>query len=239
MPVPARPPVLRGGTHVVSVAPRPAQSPETTQPAAAPWLPSNSSIQWAGPFPKNDWEREAGQIIVAGLDGLAGRLLSGLKVPLYKGRKRKGQIEIDHVLVAEVGLFAIECKNCGARITGTLNGAWHRQAAGGSELIESAGRENPSDQVLEQVYALKNILVSGLGKTDDLVKSDRLWIYATVLFPDSAEFHIDHVTANAFNDNAAVVFNVTRFVAALSERTPHKRYSPSELERIASVLTRI
>ncbi|MBV8191372.1 MAG: NERD domain-containing protein, partial [Alphaproteobacteria bacterium] len=235
----ARPPIARRIAQDAKVA-APPPNPFVPAPSVDPATPpSDGTIKWTEPRPKNEWERETGRIIVAGLQGVVGQLLSGRNIPVYQGRKRKGQIEIDHVLVAEIGMFTIECKHYPGRITGTLNGPWYCETTAGRKPIDSAGRENPSKQSSEQIYAVKNILEVGLDANDELIRGERLWVDGTVLFPDAAEFQIEHVTTNAFNFNAPVVFNASRFTKALRERANQKRLSPIEINRIVSVLQKI
>jgi WD40 repeat protein len=224
-----RPPGPAQGTSVV---PPPPPAPEPTSSIAS------SSIAWPEPRPADGWERESGQIIVSGLNGVVGVLRSGLQVPIKTG----GQIDTDHVLVSEVGLFVVECKSYGGRIVGTLNGPWSNETPDGAKRIDAARRINPAMQVREQVYALKNILTLKLGQDDDLVKRDKLWVDGIVLFRDMAEFALDNVPVDAFDLNAPVVFTPGRFVEAVRERMgkgPPHRFSHDDVGRIAAVLQKI
>jgi hypothetical protein len=171
----------------------------------------------------------AAELIIAGLEGVVGVLLSGLKLPT-----RRGQIEIDHVLISQIGLFTIECKNFSGPVIGTLNGSWYHETPVGPEPIKCARGENPSAQASEQIYAVKNFLTSRLGEDDDLVK--KLFVLGAALFPDTANLNLENVPVNAFRGNAPGAFTASGFIAAVRALPNQQKLSLSDVERIVTAL---
>jgi hypothetical protein len=102
------------------------------------------------------WEALSGRLLSEKVTGQAGRLLSGYVLPT-----EKGEVQIDHILVCEAGIFAIECKSYTASIEGNRNGPWLQVVGSQQRRIHASWGENPADQALRGVHAARTILARG------------------------------------------------------------------------------
>jgi hypothetical protein len=161
------------------------------------------------------WERIVAERLEDEITGMEGTVLTGYKIP-----SREGEIDIDNILVCEVGIYTIECKRATGIIRGRRNDEWTFERDSKRGVIH-AQRGNPADQANSQMYALKNFLAKELP-------DENVFVTGLVLFPDDADLQIENVAINKFSRNAPSAFTLSAFCAAIANK-----HRGREIERLA------
>ncbi len=181
----------------------------------------------------NRWERRSGRLIVERCLGQHGRLLSGFHVPTDRG-----EVEIDHILVCEFGILAVECKDYGGVIRGSSDTVWTQGMRGKARPIVSSRGRNPLEQSRAQVMALRRFIDAALADVVAPLR-DRLFVIGVTLFPDSAELQLEEVVANRFHGAEAVVFTAKNLIERLNQPVSKPdRLTWQQIELVAGCILR-
>jgi len=181
-------------------------------------------LTWQARAELHAWEKYSGRILSERLKGQYGQLFSGYVFPTDKG-----EVQIDHVLVCEVGVFAIKCKSFGGSIRGSRNGPWNQVVRGYDRRIGASWGQNPADQVLRGVHAVRGVL--GRAESPPFVSG-------IVLFPNDAKLSLLNVPVNTILGTAPSAFTLNGLLDHLngSDRDRSRDLTPSQAAAFAAVI---
>ena len=178
---------------------------------------------------RHSWERRSGRLMAEKITGQRGTLFSGQSVP-----DEKGEVEMDHILICEAGIFAIECKSHIGVIVGRRNGPWKHKLRGHSLTIGGTRGRNPADQSIQQVFALRRLFE--LHSRSDALQKARLFVTGIILFPSNTTLQLENVPTNVLAGNAPAAFNLDAFIKLLCE-WPHPRpLQGSQVETLSDII---